>query len=352
MRELVEIAASDAETPLGKLLQKKPVKSGTSPASGTSSRVCAGQRQANAPLPFFVCKGLHELFKCPTFLAKLLFERKQIVWNHRLCYNCLRKGHKVTDCKIKVSCKDCGRHNHTLLHANVSRAADGMNSSASSSAKGQLESPEKVIVSASADTSDSKGLADSTKRTIFKVVPVKVWVEDPAKYVCTYALIDEGSSVSLRSRNLANQLVVSTIQGNVELHTTNAVTTVNSMVRRLAIKGIEEVAAFQINDSLIMDEIVDMSSSIPCYELTKSYPHLRDINFPPLDNPTSLNLTLSGTSVGNRATSSVSASRYLIGNSRRTVRSAYVLGLDCIRDRQRKSRDISHSTCDCKFHRC
>ena len=33
LRELVEIAASDAETPLGKLLQKKPVKSGTSPAS-------------------------------------------------------------------------------------------------------------------------------------------------------------------------------------------------------------------------------------------------------------------------------------------------------------------------------
>ena len=71
----------------------------------------------------------------------------------------------------------------------------------------------------------------------------------------------------------------------MELHTTNAVTTVNSMVQRLAVKGIEEVAAFQINDALIMDEIVDVSSSIPCYELTKSYPHLRDINFPQLDNP-------------------------------------------------------------------
>ena len=104
LRELVENAASDAETPLGRLMQKKPVKSGASPARGMSCRVCAGQRQTNAPSPCFVCKGLHDLFKCPTFLSKLPVERKRVVWEHRLCYNCLRKGHKVTDCKIKVSC--------------------------------------------------------------------------------------------------------------------------------------------------------------------------------------------------------------------------------------------------------
>ena len=55
-------------------------------------------------------------------------------------------------------------------------------------------------------------------------------------------------------------------------------------MQRLAVKGIEEVSAFQINDVLIMGEIVDVSSSIPSSDLTKSYPHLKDISFPQLDN--------------------------------------------------------------------
>ena len=116
------------------------------------------------------------------------------------------------------------------------------------------------------------------------MVSVKVWLNNPAEHVCTYAFIDEGSSVSLCSRNLENRLGVPIIQSNAELHATNAVTTVNSMVQRLTVKRIKEVSAFQINDALIMDEIVDVSSSIPSSDLIKSYPHLRDINFLQLDN--------------------------------------------------------------------
>ena len=170
-----------------------------------------------------------------------------------------------------------------MLYAKASQEADEASSSASSSSESQSKGPEKVV-SASAGINNSKGLVDSTRRTIFKVVPVKVWLNDPAEHVCTYAFIDEGSSVSLCSRDLVNRLGVPIIQSNVELHTTNAVTTVNSMVQRLAVKGMEEVSAFQINDALIMDEIVDVSSSIPSSDLIKSYPHLKDINFPQLAN--------------------------------------------------------------------
>ena len=140
------------------------------------------------------------------------------------------------------------------------------------------------VVSASAGISNSKGSIDSTKRAIFKVVSVKVWLNYPGRQVCTYAFIDEGFSVSLCSGDLANRLGVPIIQSSVKLHTNNAVSTLNSMVQRLAVKGIEEVSAFQINDALIMDKIVDVSSSIPSSDLIKSYPHQKNIDFPQLDN--------------------------------------------------------------------
>ena len=175
----------------------------------------------------------------------------------------MRKGHKVSF----NSCKDCGKRHLTLLHAKAIEKADGASSSASSSSESQSKGPEKVV-SASAGINNSKSVVDSTRRTIFKVVPVKVWLNNPAGHICIYAFIDKGSSVSLRARDLANRLGVSIDQSNVELHTTNAVTTVNSIVQRLAVKEIEKVSAFQIDDALIMIEIVDVSSSIPSSDLS------------------------------------------------------------------------------------
>ena len=73
-----------------------------------------------------------------------------------------------------------------------------------------------------AGTSCNNSASSFSGRTIFKVVPVKVWYDDPSKYVCTYAFIDEGSSVNMCSAELAERLGVPVKWGNVELITANA----------------------------------------------------------------------------------------------------------------------------------
>ena len=52
----------------------------------------------------------------------------------------------------------------------------------------------------------------------------------------------------------------------------------------LAVQGIEESSAFQIKDALIVDEIVDVNSSIPTNELASPYSHLQDIDFREIRN--------------------------------------------------------------------
>ena len=107
-----------------------------------------------------------------------------------------------------------------------------------------------------------------------------MWLLDPTKYECTYAFIDEGSSVNLCAAGLTKRLGIPISHGSVELHTTNTVTVVNNKIHDRAIQGIEESSAFNLKEALILDEIVDVSASIPTEKLARQYEHLKDIVFP------------------------------------------------------------------------
>lgn len=62
-----------------------------------------------------VCHCPHYLSNCPTFQAKSVSQRRDIVTRHRRCYNCLGR-HAVNQCRISTRCHKCGRKHHTALH--------------------------------------------------------------------------------------------------------------------------------------------------------------------------------------------------------------------------------------------
>ncbi|CAL8145348.1 unnamed protein product [Orchesella dallaii] len=56
------------------------------------------------------------------FLTKSPKERSEMVKQQRLCFNCLRKDHRILNCSSKTTCRKCHRRHHTLLHED--RAVD------------------------------------------------------------------------------------------------------------------------------------------------------------------------------------------------------------------------------------
>lgn len=62
------------------------------------------------------CDNEHMLFMCPEFLAIAEDDRRDLVKFRNLCYNCLRQEHSVKECKVRTSCKVCGRRHNTLIH--------------------------------------------------------------------------------------------------------------------------------------------------------------------------------------------------------------------------------------------
>ena len=123
------------------------------------------------------------------------------------------------------------------------------------------------------------------------MVPVRVWVEDPCKSVCTWAYMDDGSEVSLCTTVFAKRLGASLCSTSVQMHTSNAVTPVYEKVNRFHIQGIGESQVFMVNNILVQDKLVDVASSIPTDDMVSVFSHLQDLTFPQLET-TSVELLL------------------------------------------------------------
>ena len=83
--------------------------------------------------------------------------------------------------------------------------------------------------------STSHNKNSGSQQAIFKIVPVRVWVNDPSKYVKTYAFIDKGLSVNLCFKNLISKLGLKMKDVKMALVTANAVTTQTKKVENLTI---------------------------------------------------------------------------------------------------------------------
>lgn len=62
------------------------------------------------------CSQEHGVFQCNTFSQKDLRQRRESVRAAGLCFNCLRPGHKLDECRTNSRCQKCRSKHHTLLH--------------------------------------------------------------------------------------------------------------------------------------------------------------------------------------------------------------------------------------------
>lgn len=89
----------------------------TAAASAEPDRPAKARREENCPL----CRESHNLYRCTDFLALSLRSREEKVQAWRLCGNCLRAGHRTSECK-NGRCRTCKQpHNSVLCPARQSQ---------------------------------------------------------------------------------------------------------------------------------------------------------------------------------------------------------------------------------------
>ncbi|XP_044573590.1 uncharacterized protein LOC123257729 [Drosophila ananassae] len=169
-----------------------------------------------------ICEGLgqHAVRDCQRFIAATPTERWRLARRHRLCFMCLQSGHMTGSCAASGECpvNGCRRKHHRLLHeANnegfrrpPQRGGNwrGYNRQAAGPREGvQVNEGAASSVDASATPERNLSCVDEDReRLLFRVLPVTLY--GGGKQVDTYALLDEGSSVTMVDNELVAELGV------------------------------------------------------------------------------------------------------------------------------------------------
>jgi hypothetical protein len=137
------------------------------------------------------CNNAHSVNKCKTFHDFSVKQRWEFAKQHKLCYNCLRPGHNVQQCKSGV----CQQWHNTLLHSDN-------NSASTQQGKGVKNSLEKL--------DDRRGNYSAVKSNSGSHVLLSTAVvqarDRSGKMVSCRVLLDSGSQTNFVTEDLVQRL--------------------------------------------------------------------------------------------------------------------------------------------------
>ncbi|XP_037049571.1 uncharacterized protein LOC119083867 [Bradysia coprophila] len=71
----------------------------------------------NQPNGCACCSSVdHTIGSCPRYVKLDLESRLQFIKSKNLCFNCLRVGHSLKNCKSRSTCQQCHKNHHTSIH--------------------------------------------------------------------------------------------------------------------------------------------------------------------------------------------------------------------------------------------
>ena len=150
----------------------------------------------------------HVIFRCEEFLQKAFTEWKQAVKQHRLCFKCLSKGHRVKDCPSKSRCRKCAGRHHTLLHQSDNDCKQNGE---------QSDDPQELVPADQSTLSSLYASVGNKPGTRLQVIPVCVVNNVTGTCKDTLCLLDSGSDCHQIDSKLSSDLDLPSRPVHIEL---------------------------------------------------------------------------------------------------------------------------------------
>lgn len=147
-----------------------------------------------------MCNADHFIGSCKRFLELNIQERRNIVKENNLCFNCLKLNHKVMHCKSS-NCKKCNRKHHTLLHNDERLFEASTSTIPTNSMLKSKEDANNIALNTCLHSS-------ITNQILLATAMIKI-KDKFGKYHYVRALLDSGSQTSFIRQRLADKLKLS-----------------------------------------------------------------------------------------------------------------------------------------------
>ncbi|XP_058816948.1 uncharacterized protein LOC131680246 [Topomyia yanbarensis] len=151
------------------------------------------------------CPEKHFLFQCPAFSEVSVRQRRELVSQKRLCWNCFRTGHQARNCTSKFSCRYCHEKHHSLLHE--SESSKMLSTPVNEESQPIPSTSAHADPSSSAKSNSQVSLSVQAQHSTVLLETVSLFVVGQnGKKIPARALLDSGSMCNFITKKLANSL--------------------------------------------------------------------------------------------------------------------------------------------------
>ena len=235
--------------------------------SSQPSTTNSGKPAQTAKKMCHMCKSQdsHNTIDCRK-LSKLPHAKQQeFMKSEQLCSRCLRKGHSIDKCYVKVKCAHCKADHATCLH---------------NSKKAPTESTESKDKAPATETTVHHISSEKGSGLTTMILPVYVSsLENPDNETLVYALVDNMSDTSFICTDTADYLKAASTPAKLRMST---MTTRNKMVRckkylQLRVRGMNSDNPIFIPQTYSMACIPGNRAHIPTPETARRWKHLKKL---------------------------------------------------------------------------
>eukprot|EP00057_Strongylocentrotus_purpuratus_P002697 XP_003725052.1 PREDICTED: uncharacterized protein LOC100888496 [Strongylocentrotus purpuratus] len=221
------------------------------------------------------CSKLHDLQSCHSFKQKPREERMKVVRQARLCDNCFKPHHLARGCGQGSNCNvnGCKWKHHTLLHLHLQSQRQ---EEVTPQREDPVEQPNEPTAIGNNYTTTT------THKVCLRVVPVRI--RSQMKDIQTWALLDEGSDISLCEASLIKELGITGSEKEFELTTVNGPNIKRKGLEvSLTVENLNGKEEIDLSRVWSVESLPISSTSIPDGRDIKKWDHLQGIEFPTIN---------------------------------------------------------------------
>lgn len=270
----------------------------------------------------FFCSGkCSKLEDCMKFNELNLHEKWNFIRKNFVCRICLTK-HKSKMCSKDDICgiDGCQYRHHYMLHKKV-------------------EPSEPVVLQ------EDVNIHTNGNKTYFKILPVLL--KNGNKTIKVFAMLDDGSSITLIDDSVANALELEGETQPLCLRWTKGIerTDNNSKVVTVNISQSAKSESFIMSDVHTIQNLSLPSQTVDMEYLCDSYEHLKGVPIKSFENAQPLLL------IGLKHAKFTAVQKYRFGKDNQPTAAKTVLGWCIFGTNSSESREVFHiNHCDCKFN--
>ena len=267
--------------------------------SASSQQFRPRNEQSQGPKKCSVCSNQHGVWRCDVFKYLDYDAKRKCVQENGLCNKCLDRGHISKNCpKTRFRCQadNCGGEHHTLMHRpNTSLKVSGEKKDPSKSGE-QIKKADETVKgqqTGAGDSTSSSANGDGglvvgatgggESKVCLGVIPVMVYRSNSDEFVETYALMDNGSEVTLCHEQLVKKLGL--VGKKIEYMFTGMTgsTQVEGTMVSLTVKSMDESTVIELPNVKTVKGMPISPSCIPKSDDLSRWSHLDLIDIPELE---------------------------------------------------------------------